>query len=117
MSADNWMRGHEISDVQTAIQSSTIQTALEANTSKITDAGFQSYLTNAPIPRCAGDTPTGTYTGGGAVSNVIWSNKIFDPYGILNSTTGIIVAPISGFYQVGFSVTGTVTANTQIRLM
>lgn len=85
------------SDVQLAIQSSTIQTAQERNTSALSSEAFNSYLTKAPIPRIAllGDTqviPDSTLT------TITWNaTNTFDPYGMF--TSPIIRIPLDGFYS------------------
>ena len=101
----SWMDERIVtSDIQTAVQSQTIQTALEANTSKITDAGFQSYLTSAPIPRFQYTTITGTYATG-AVTNTNWTTvNAIDPYAMMAPATGSITIPIDGFYQLNFGL-------------
>lgn len=103
---EEWMQSRVDDDsIQLAIQSQSIQTALEANTSKITDAGFQSFLTSAPIPRfynaAAMTSAHLTATNVVATFNAATS---FDPYKMFDGATGTITAPISGFYHFWFNL-------------
>lgn len=98
----SWMDKSIETDVQLAIQSQTIQTAQEANTSKITDAGFQSYLQNAPIPRIAMTYVTNQTPANNTITNVTWGQaaRVFDPYTMHPPvTTTVIQVPVSGFYS------------------
>lgn len=108
MSSKNWMDENTLGDVQSALQSQTIQTALEQNTSKITDAGFQSYLTSAPIPRCWTTDCTPNTALASVATVMIWpTTALVDPYGMVDLTTGFITCPIDGLYHAYFGYSGT----------
>lgn len=118
MSNPEWMGQRVISDVQIAIQSQAIQTALESNTSKITDLGFQSFLTTAPIPRFYNNSVITSVHG--AASNVVTTYNAavtFDPYKTFNAATGTWTAPISGFYHHWYNLTCTGGAGGFIQLI
>lgn len=102
----NWFEDQPLTDVQTAIQSQAIQTVLEQNTSRVTDSGFQSFLQNAPIPRCFYTTPTGAY--GIALSPFTWSRVgAHDPYAMLDTATSTtFTIPVDGYYNVVLGVFG-----------
>lgn len=107
MSENDWMRGQSVSDIQTAIQSQAIQTALESNTSKITDAGFQSYLQNAPIPRAYFlETATNTVINTGAEATIVFGQASvkLDQYKILSTTANTFQIPIDGFYVADMGI-------------
>lgn len=100
----HWMNNQEISDVSTAIQSQSIQTALERNTTKLSPDALQSYLVAAPIPRMISGDMTGTYNNG-ITTNAIFSRvNGFDPFSMLVFNAGlgveILTFPIDGFYSV-----------------
>lgn len=112
----NWLDKQPSNDIQTAIQSQSLQTALEANTSKISDAGFQSFLTNAPIPRFYAPTLIGTYN---AVANTIATFSqagYVDPYKMLAPTTGIVTFPIDGFYSLFATLNATGSAASFVQI-
>lgn len=103
---EQWMKNSVESDVNTAIQSQTIQTALERNASVLTDSAFQSFLTNAPIPRLYYDSsPTVIGIGNNTITwNTVGS---VDPYSMMVPTTGIITIPIDGWYSGMWTFSGT----------
>lgn len=97
----DWMKQQSINDVQTAIQSQTIQTALERNNSALTDAAFQSFLTNAPIPRGYFTPSTNTTIPNNTetVLNFALADKTYDPFNILFQANTFRI-PIDGFYTI-----------------
>lgn len=104
----DWLKQGEVADIQTAIQSQTIQTALERNTSGLTDQAFQSYLTNAPIPRYWYNQET-TALPTGANTTCTWGGSFFDPYSMV-AATGIVTVPLDGFYICTMGFAGTAPA-------
>lgn len=112
----SWMDNQPLTDVQTAIQTQTIQTALESNTSKITDAGFQSFLTSAPIPRFYAPTITGTYNNATVTTATFTTVGLLDPYGMFTVSTGLATLPIDGWYSFDFNIqaTGGAAGHTQL---
>lgn len=109
----SWIENRDVSTIQSAIQSQTVQTAIDSNTSKITDTGFLSFLQNAPIPRLflaqqstqsvAGVTTTLLQWGGAA--------KIHDPYNMQPASANTLIQiPVDGYYtftcQCKFSAVG-----------
>ncbi len=101
----SWMDNKVESDIQTALQSQYIQTSLEQNTSRITDAGFQSYLQNAPIPRFYVNSFSNTFATS-ATTVVLYNSNgtpYVDPYRMLVPTTGVATIPIDGFYEICFN--------------
>lgn len=117
----DWMKDSTVSDVQTAIQTQTIQTALERNNSGLTDVAFTSYLQNAPIPRFYVGTISGTFSTG--IVTAAWttagglSGNYHDPYNMLVPTTGVFTFPIDGYYLVSFLMIGTGTAGAYVQLL
>lgn len=111
-----WMKNHIESDVQTAIQTQTIQTALERNTAALSDAAFQSFLSNAPIPRVYLIQSAAQAVAAVTTTPIAYNQagRVYDPYQMLStgSTTTIII-PVAGFYTfvatVGYSVAGIYT--------
>lgn len=110
----SWMQNHETSDIQTAIQSQSIQTVLEKNNTNLSDGAFQSLLANAPIPRvyliqsAAQSVPATTTT------PIVWNQagRVHDPYAMLatGSTTTIII-PVGGYYTFMFACQFSVVGN------
>lgn len=106
----NWFEDQPLTDVQTAIQSQAIQTALEANTSKITDTGFQSFLTNAPIPRMYNVAPfTSAHPNASNVVMTFNAATTLDPDKTFDGPTGTWTCPIDGFYHHWFEISATGT--------
>lgn len=103
---EEWMQSRVDDDsIQLAIQSQSIQTALEANTSKITDAGFQSFLTSAPIPRFYNNSAiTSAHATATNVVATFNTNVTLDPGKMFDAATGTITVPISGFYHCWFNL-------------
>lgn len=102
---EDWLGSRAISDVQTAIQSAAIQTTLERNTSVITSEGYQSFLTNAPIPRAYFNPTTTTTLVNNTPTTVKWTSAdiVFDQYGMfIGSNT--FQLPIDGFYAIDSAV-------------
>lgn len=103
----DWMdTGTEV-DVQRAIDSQAIQTALERQSSGLSDVALQSYLTNAPIPRFAVNAFNTAFANGvGTVCTYQAGGSIYyDPYQMLNLTTGNVTIPIDGFYAIEYYAT------------
>lgn len=90
------------SDIQTALQSQTVQSALEKNTGSLSDQAFQSFLTNAPIPRIFLDIPgAGQTINNNTTTDIVWgqASRTFDPYTMhLPANTTDITIPVAGFY-------------------
>lgn len=111
----DWMKNSEQTDIQTAIQSQAIQTVLEKSTSGLTDAAFQSYLTNAPIPRAYYLGPASNTIANAANTYFQWAKAgSHDPYAMLSPLTtyftttanSCLIAPISGYYICSASIIG-----------
>lgn len=100
----DWAKKDAINDVSTAVDSQTIQTVLERQNTGISDVGFQSYLTNVPIPRMFRYTTVATTILAGAIAVVDFttaSTGSFDPYSMyIGGSTWRI--PIDGFYNITF---------------
>src|SRR4051812_5724092 len=97
----NWLDRGTTTDVQTAIQTQTIQTALEQNTSQLSDAALQSFLSNAPIPRCIVLPTAGTLLPVSVETTINFtkvSSSTFDPYSM--NTGNVFTVPIDGFYNI-----------------
>lgn len=106
----SWMDSQIDSDVNTAIQSQVIQTALERNTTGLTDTGYQSFLNGAPIPRAYYDFLAVNPLGGAAQTVLSWqrAGNMFDPYGLLDTGTNTSYqVPRDGFYTLSAGVFGT----------
>lgn len=113
----DWMKNSEQKDIQTAIQTQTIQTALERNTSGLTDQAFQSYLTNAPIPRCYFHTISGTIPGAGAQTVLTWTAVgAHDPYRFWDGTSTFTI-PIDGYYACTWIAYTTGSAGSYFQTM
>lgn len=101
--SEAWMKNNVVGDVQTAIQSQTIQTAIEKNTSVLTDQSFQSFLTNAPLPRIYMEAQgAGQVINNAALTDLIWGQaaRKHDPYFMHPAaTTTTIQVPIDGYYS------------------
>lgn len=103
MSSNDWMLGRDISDIQIAIESQTLQTAFEKQASTISDAGFQSFLQNAPIPRIYMEAQgAGQVINTGALTDLVWGQaaRLYDPYSMhLAANTTDVTIPVDGFYS------------------
>lgn len=108
----DWMKQNQVSEIQTAIQTQTIQTALEKNSSVLTDTAFQSYLTNAPIPRFTSGLVNATITTGLTTIATYAAPSLVDQYSLLTPSTGIFRASIDGWWLLNFvyQFTGGATA-------
>lgn len=106
MASQDWMQNREITDVQTAIQSATVQTALEVNTTALSDTAQQSMLINSPIPRGYFMPTAGTLLNSGVETTIAFSaaSATFDPYKMLTNTANTFMFPVDGFYTVDAAV-------------
>lgn len=96
-----WLSKTSSTDVQTAIQSQVIQTASERNTSALSNEAYDSYLTNAPIPRAYFNPTTTTTLVNNTPTTINWVNAdiVFDQYRMfIGSNT--FQLPIDGFYSI-----------------
>jgi hypothetical protein len=97
---DSWLDSRNSSAVQQALDSQTVQTAPERQTSGLTDQAFQSFLTNAPIPRVLLDiTGAGQTIADNTATTVTFgaTSRAYDPYNMLNTANAIVI-PVAGFY-------------------
>lgn len=113
---EQWMKNSVEGDVQTAIQTQTIQTVMEQNSSKLSDVAFQSYLTNAPIPRMFYTGNNSTFTAAANVTAKWLSVGAIDPYTIQDVSTGLMTIPIDGFYTGNFWIQCTSTAGGSFQI-
>lgn len=97
---ENWMTNSTESDVQTAIQSQTIQTVLENQTSALTDVAFRSFLANAPIPRVFLIQQTNLVLVNAVAGFIQWGTtaRYHDPYAMNGGVAEEVIIPVDGYY-------------------
>lgn len=101
----SWLEERGITDVQSALQSQAIQSVLEKNAQGLSDGAFNSFLTNAPIPRayCESTTNTTLTNNAEVIINFTDAGRVFDPYQIYVGSNTFRL-PMDGFYTIQTSV-------------
>lgn len=112
---DDWMKNQGSTNVADIVKTQDTQYALEKAASTLSDPAFQSFLTNAPIPRISnGGPPIGVYATG--TTNVVWTtSSYFDPYNMATRATGFMTIPLDGFWILNFSLLMQGTVNSFMR--
>lgn len=107
------MQNHITTDVQTAIQTQSIQTAQERNTTALTDGAFQSFLTSAPIPRLFLSAAATQAIPNATSTTLAWGGTtiVHDPYAMQPTYNNALIAiPVDGYYsftcQTQFNING-----------
>lgn len=92
-------------DIQQAINTQTIQTAVEKASSGLSDVALKSFLNSAPIPRAFYNPQTNTNLASGVETTMTFnqSDVVFESHRFY-AGSNVFIIPVDGFYHVQSAV-------------